>query len=65
MKQSIMINGEIFAVGDIIYIEEMKGEPAYKERTGVVESIDDIGQLHGSWGSLAIAPDVDKFRKID
>jgi len=51
-------------VGDEIQIHEMKGEPAYTGRIGVVESIDDMGQLHGSWGSLALVPEEDTFVKI-
>lgn len=30
-------------------------------RTGTVEFIDSIGQLHGTWGGLAIIPEVDEF----
>lgn len=30
-------------------------------KEGVVESIDDIGQLHGTWGGLGIFPGVDEF----
>ena len=37
---------------------------AYNGRTGVVELIDSIGQLHGTWGELAVNPDVDVYRKI-
>ena len=48
-----------------IEIIEMKGEPHYTGRTGVVEHIDDIGQLHGTWGGLAVIPSEDKFKVID
>ena len=41
-------------VGDKIKIIEMKGEPNYKGRGGIVKEIDDYGLLHGTWGSLAI-----------
>ncbi len=37
----------------------------YNGRTGIVISIDDIGQLHGTWGSLAIIPGIDKFEIIN
>lgn len=37
-------------VGDFIKIVVMAGEPQYSGRTGVVRTIDDRGQLHGSWG---------------
>lgn len=35
-------------VGDTIRIEYMDGEPQYTGREGVVRSIDDMGQLHGT-----------------
>lgn len=37
----------------------------YVGRKGAVEFIDDIGQLHGTWGSLAIIPGTDKFMVIN
>ena len=37
----------------------MFGEPDYRDREGVVRSIDDIGQIHGSWGGLALRFDDD------
>lgn len=36
----------------------------YDGRTGVVESIDSLGQIHGTWGGLALIPGKDRFRKI-
>jgi hypothetical protein len=51
-------------VGDTIEILEMKGEPEYSGRTGVVERIDAIGQLHGTWGGLAVC-DEDNFIVIE
>lgn len=33
----------------------------YNGEEGVVESIDSLGQLHGTWGGLAIIPEVDEF----
>lgn len=41
-------------VGDTIRINYMCGEPRYTGREGVVRSIDDMGQIHGSWGGLAV-----------
>ena len=46
-------------VGDTIRINYMIGEPDYIGKVGVVKSIDDLGQLHGSWGGLAVIPDQD------
>lgn len=48
-------------VGDTIRIIEMKGEPRYDGKIGVVEHIDDIGQVHGTWGGCAIPPERDTF----
>lgn len=36
----------------------------YKGRTGIVEFIDSIGQLHCTLGGLAVNPDVDVYKKI-
>ena len=45
--------------GDRIHIYEMIGEPQYYGREGIVRHIDDIGQIHGSWGGLALNMDDD------
>lgn len=52
-------------VGDCIKIIYMSGEEEYSGREGRVEHIDDIGQLHGSWGGLAINLDVDKIEILE
>ena len=51
-------------VGDTILIIEMSGEPSYNVRVGKVKSIDDAGQLHGTWGGLAVIPEVDNFEIV-
>ena len=43
----------------------MEGEPGYDGTTGVVDHIDDAGQLHGSWGGCAVIPEIDKFEVIE
>lgn len=48
-----------FKVGDKIRIVEMAGEPHYNGRVGVIERIDDMGQLEGSWGGLRVHADED------
>lgn len=48
-------------VGDKIRIIHMDGEPLNSGKVGVVEHIDDIGQIHGSWGGCALIPGVDQF----
>lgn len=54
-----------FPIGTKIKIISMKNVSNYDGREGVVEYIDGIGQLHGTWGGLALIPDVDKFIKIN
>ena len=51
-------------VGDAVHIFEMDGEPDYADREGIVEAIDAAGQLHGTWGGLAVIPETDIFKKI-
>ena len=51
-------------VGDVIRIIEMKDEPCYTGRCGKVVKIDDAGQVHGTWGGLAIIPSVDEIEII-
>lgn len=51
-------------VGDAIVIIRMKDEPQYNGKIGRVESIDDMGTIHGSWGGCGIIPEVDEFRVI-
>ena len=52
-------------VGNNIKIIEMLGEPNYTGRVGIVEFIDSVGQLHGSWGGLAIQEDNDRYIVIE
>ena len=48
-------------IGYAINVYNMADEPNFKFMSGVIESIDDIGQIHGRWGSLAVIPEVDNF----
>ena len=52
-------------VGDKIKIIFIDGEPSYDGKIGIVEHIDDISQIHGSWGVRALIPDVDQFEVVD
>ena len=52
-------------IGKTIRIIDMAGEPDYAGKEGVVEHIDDIGQLHGTWGGLAVQPENDRFEVIE
>lgn len=44
--------------------DELSGKN-YNGKTGTVKYVDDIGQLHGTWGSLAVIPEIDEFEVID
>lgn len=52
-------------VGDWIRINIMVGEPHYTNRVGRITHIDDIGQLHGTWGGLAVSPWDDDYEIIE
>lgn len=51
-------------IGDTIKIICMKGEPYYTGKVGKVLHIDDIGQIHGTWGGCALIPTEDEFEVI-
>ncbi len=52
-------------VGDTIRITRLDDpyipKGSYNGAEGVVEYIDDAGQLHGTWGGLAVIPGTDEF----
>ena len=52
-------------VGDKIRIICMEGEPRYTGREGIVQYIDDAGQIHGTWGGCAIIPESDSWEVIE
>ena len=43
-------------VGDMIHIYHMFGEPQYRDTEGIVKYIDDMNQIHGTWGGCALVP---------
>ncbi len=51
-------------IGDKIRIINMQGEPQYTGKEGIVQKIDDAGQIHGSWGGCALIPYEDIFEVI-
>jgi len=51
-------------VGDTIRIVCMSGEPRYSGKEGEITHIDDMGQLHGTWGGLAVIPGEDNYEII-
>ena len=51
-------------LGRKVYVEiEDLYSPTYN--SGYVESVDDAGQLHGTWGGLAAIPGVDYIKIIE
>ena len=50
-------------VGDTIRITKLDDtyDPTCVGREGVVEYIDSMNQLHGTWGGLAVIPEVDEL----
>lgn len=53
-------------IGDVIKIIHLDGEDnKYDGKQGIVKAIDDLGQLHGTWGGLAVIPGVDEFEKVE
>jgi hypothetical protein len=55
-----------FKPGMKVRIIHLEGENnAYDGKEGEITYIDAIGQLHGTWGGLAIIPEADEFELID
>ena len=52
-------------IGDKVRIIVMYGEPQYSGREGIVERIDDEGQMHGTWGGCDIIPETDSYEVIE
>ena len=49
-------------IGDKIRIIHLSGEDnRYDGKEGIIEHIDSMGQLHGTWGGLAIILGEDSF----
>ena len=58
-------------IGDTIRIIRMNDDEGkdlqarmHNGRSGVVEHIDSKGQLHGTWGGLAVIPGVDEIETL-
>ena len=52
-------------IGDKIKIIYMDGEPQYTGREGIVDHIDDAGQIHGTWGGCTLIPETDSFEVLE
>lgn len=55
-----------YHIVDRIRIDDLKDIRSgdYNGRTGTIEHIDSIGQLHGTWGGLALIPGIDGITVI-
>lgn len=51
-------------MGKTIRIDRVRGALNYIGRKGKVTHVDEKGQLHGTWGSLALIPEEDKISII-
>lgn len=51
-------------IGDTIEIINMLGEPNYSGKSGIIKSIDAIGQIHCEGFGLAVIPETDIFKII-
>lgn len=61
-----------YRIGDRIRIIKMADcngadtqATAMNGKTGTVTYVDGIGQLHGTWGGLAVIPQIDKIEIIN
>ena len=54
-------------IGKTIRIIEMNDQygDVYAGRTGKVEWVDDMGNLHGTWGGLAVIPEIDTIEVLN
>ena len=64
LSEALCEETELPEIGTRLRIITMKGEPNYDGKEGEIIDIDDLGQLHGTWGGLAIIPEVDEFEVI-
>lgn len=61
-------NRRLYPKGSIVILDSMYGEQQMpKGLKGIVDEVDDIGQIHVKWengSSLALNVEVDSFRKV-
>ncbi len=48
----------------IIRMDDALSGSRYNGREGYITSVDGMGQLHGTWGFLALIPGVDDYEYI-
>ncbi len=51
-------------IGKRIRITHMEGDQQYVGKEGVVEFVDDLPSLHGTWGGLGVLCGIDEFKVI-
>ena len=53
----------------IIKMDDKNGKDTHARESngkeGTITHIDDAGQIHGTWGGLALIPGLDEYEKID
>jgi len=54
----------VVKIDDKTKIDYMKDDEHFNDREGIIEFIDSKNQLHGTWGSLAVIPEVDTYTVI-
>lgn len=62
MTEERRINEEEYLGKKVFVSIEDPWHPIHAE--GIVERVDDMGQLHGTWGSLAAIPGIDSIQII-
>ncbi|MGP1393408.1 MAG: DUF4314 domain-containing protein [Candidatus Cryptobacteroides sp.] len=61
-REAAALAKKYYHIGDRIRIMHLRGEDArYDGREGEITYIDDAGQIHGTWGGLAVIVGVDRF----
>ena len=63
-KKNMAIPAYAKYMGKTIRIDRVSGALNYIGRKGKVTRVDEKGQLHGTWGSLALIPEEDKISII-
>lgn len=56
---------KMYPEGTKVHIDRMEGEPQYTGKQGIVEFVDDAGQIHGTWGGCALLAETDKFTVLE
>jgi hypothetical protein len=55
-----------YLIGKRIKINHLSGEDhRYDGKEGIVERVDSMGDLHGTWGGLAVIPREDDFEVLN